>query len=274
MTKNEISPFEALEKALRFWWLIAVLGIAGGLLGWLFNLLQPPIYEAGVMYTIGLNEKELLLPGQTALSYVDQENYLSPIEALFYAQDVRDEIIRKTKDINLAFDVKYFYQQEFRIERIAQRWRLIVQNHDPQAAASLADIWADSVFALLTRISDHAILARELDLEITTIQHCFSQNSFSQANTCAGTSYADLAEKNANFESLNIKLASEQEASRGITPEFYFAISERASLPVEPVLFIRSLVIFAGTAIGLVIGFILTATTLLPLSKKHVRFKN
>lgn len=273
MNNRDLSPLAFFESASHFWWAIVVISIIGGLLGWLFCWFQPPIYEASAMYSMDLDEQELAPADQLPLSYVAQNNYLAPVQSLFHAQDVRDKLLIDAKKNDIKLNAADFNGKDFRIERVGYLWRLVVSNTDPQAAAALANLWADTVYTTMTEISSHAVNVRRLELEVTVLQRCFSTNDFNQANLCAGTSFPTLGEVDTHLAGLDSQLLSERKASRDITSALSFAITEMASVPNEPVLYKRSMIIFAGTAIGLLIGFLLSPRLAFLLAKRNVKPK-
>ncbi|KAF0109277.1 MAG: hypothetical protein FD146_321 [Anaerolineaceae bacterium] len=269
MHNRELSPLDALQKALRLWWLIALLGIAGGLLGWLFTRFQPPRYESSVTLSVALRQKELAAADKLPMSYALQEQYLGPVLALFYSQDVEDKLVAGAEERGLDLGHADFNSQDFRIERLYSRWRIVVRSRDPQTAAALADLWADTVYAALSDANGHALNAERLKMEADLVRRCFAASDFPAANACAGTSFATLAEMDAHLAGLDAQSAAEREAAGGITFALDFSIAERAAVPTEPSLFSRSLTLSAGTAIGLLLGFILSASLPPAGTKRH-----
>jgi hypothetical protein len=267
MNNREVSPLDALQKALRLWWLIALLGIAGGLLGGLFTRFQPPRYESGVTLSVALRQKELVPEDKLPMSYALQEQYLGPVLALFYSQDVEDRLVAVAEERGLAFGHADFNSQDFRLERLYSRWRIVVRSRDPQTAAALADLWADTVYAALSDANAHALAAERLKVEADLVRRCLAAGDLAAANACAGTSFTTLAEMDTHLAGLDAQSATEREAAGGITFALDFSIAGRAAVPTEPALFSRGLTLFAGTAIGLLLGFIFSVS--LPTTKRH-----
>lgn len=268
-TLDDISPLDALKNTLHFWWLIAVLGIAGGMLGWLFTRLQPPLYEANTSLYVALRQQELVAEDQIPMSYTMQEQYLSPVLALFYNQDVEDQLVAEAEAHAIDFGHADFNSQDFRVERFYSRWQIVVRNQDPQAAAELANLWTDIFYAALAEANQQACEAGRLRAEATLLRSCIENSSFAAANTCAGTSFTDLSDMVAGLTSLEERSTSALEAARGITSALDFSITEYASIPTEPILFRQGITIFAGAAIGLLVGFILAIVLPLPGTRRH-----
>jgi capsular polysaccharide biosynthesis protein len=268
MNNLDLSPLDTLRKALRLWWLIALLSITGGLLGWIFTRFEPPRYEAAATISVGLRQKELVPEDELSMTYVMQEQYLSPIVMLFYSDEVENKLVAQAEE--RGFDLRHedFNSQDFRIERLYSRWQVIVQARDPQKAAGLANLWVDNFYAVLADANSHAINAEQARVEAMLIQRCLEKNEFAQANACAGTSFNTLAEMESFLADLDTRFSSEQLASRGVTYALDYSIVEYASVPPSPVLYNKSLIIFAGVTIGLVLGIVFS-TSLPQVEKKR-----
>jgi hypothetical protein len=254
---TEISPLQALERAIRYWWLIAGLGLLGGLLGWLFSRMMPPVYESGAILAISLLETELAPADQLPMTYAEQENYLGPVEALLTSPTVREKLEAAATAQGIAFNATGFTAPDYRIERIKERWRLIVRAPDPLAASALADLWADAALETIVETNDHAINAERSRLEEVLLRHCIETGDLEDVNACAGTSFSSLLEMNARLDELELRYAEEKEASQGITPALEFEFVKKAPVPDAAVLNARTFLLLAGTALGLLAGLIL-----------------
>jgi uncharacterized protein involved in exopolysaccharide biosynthesis len=61
MKSQEFSPRESLERAFKRWWVIVLMTVVGGLVGWAFHFVNPPVYEASstVTATMDFQKREL-----------------------------------------------------------------------------------------------------------------------------------------------------------------------------------------------------------------------
>jgi hypothetical protein len=259
---NNLSPLETLNIILHRWWMLVALMILGGAAGWVFSLFQPPVYEATAVYQVNLDEQQLVDRKLVALDklpleFADQNMYLAPVARMFNDPTILVDMVTTARSLNIPLDQNDFNPNDFSLDRRGSDWFVTVRSTDPARAAHLVDLWLGGVDVALREAQVHASQSNSLLLQRDSASKCFSEMDFQKANQCAGTSFADPTALDTWLKGLEIQMTSEQVGGRGIDPAVLFVIVSKANLPSHPVLYTVSLMIVAGSLIGLLLGIVL-----------------
>jgi uncharacterized protein involved in exopolysaccharide biosynthesis len=143
VTSNEFSPYEYLNRVIDLWWLIALATILGGVFGYIFYHLHPPLYEATATYIVNVDLNRFPFQGvkQDNLQYTE-DMALNITKAILLSPEVRDNVISqlKTQGISLA---PYELLQNYTIERKQDTWELRYRSQDPNVAQEVVNSWAN-----------------------------------------------------------------------------------------------------------------------------------
>jgi hypothetical protein len=259
---NDLSPLDMLERTLHRWWILVALMVLGGMTGWVFSLFRHPVYEATAVYQVSLDEQQLvelgrLAPDEVPLEFSDQNIFLSPVADVFYDPAVLANLLASARSQNIQLPAGDLDLANFTLDRRGTQWFVTVRSADPATAVQLADLWLTTVDAVLRVASAHSAQYISLQLQHNSVQKCFAEMDFQQANQCAGTSFAAPADLDTYLNGLETQMISEQQAGGGIDPAISFVIVSQAETPSHPVLYSVSLLMVAGSLIGLVAGMIL-----------------
>jgi Chain length determinant protein len=259
---NDLSPLDMLKMMLHRWWMLVALILLGGVAGWIFSLFRHPVYEATAVYQVSLDEQQLVDRGLVAadtlpLQFADQNLYLSPAADLFYDPTVQSSVVAGARSQNIQLQESDFNPGVFYLDRRGEQWFVTVRSADPDAAVRLADLWLAAADAALRDAQAHAYQSISLQLQHDSVQKCFAEMDFALANQCAGISFTTPAHLDAYLKGLETQMMVEQQSGRGIDPALLFVILSQANQPSHPVLYSVSLMIAAGSLIGLLAGIIL-----------------
>jgi len=270
---NEISPGEILIKTLHYWWILAVLTILGGVLGWIISLFQPPIYEAAAIFEVSLDQQQLVRDGlvtidQLPMGVAAQDVFFTPAADIFFAPDIKARFIQDAISRGITLDKNDFPSNIFHLDRQILRWFVTVRSHDPVVAANLANLWVADVYPALLEVRAHTAEAVSLELQRNSIQGCFSEMDFASANHCAGTTFAGAADLDEYLKTLEQKAAAERQAGRGVDPALGFVVGNPAEPPASPILYSGAGIIFAGSIFGLLVGSLVLKLLPGPVQRK------
>jgi len=171
----------------------------------------------------------------------------------FYTSAVVDAVGRSAQQRNINLDTENF-EYEFTLTRIYTRWLLVVRRADPHEAAELANLWAQSILDALNTAYPHAVTAHSIELELFSINQCFTQNDFATANVCAQTQFQNAAALETYLTDFNARYKTELGAARNLDYTLDFRLAAPASAPVAPILYRRSLLMLASALIGFILG--------------------
>ncbi len=247
-------PRETMDVILRRWLVVVLCTLAGGVLGWVFHQLQPPIYEAHTVFTISINYNQPDL-----LDSLDKNNYaedqmVSAAMDLIISSPVAQKAAQDAAPLHLGPDDLVYNRRVF-LERRQSEVTLIVRNEDPQKASQLANLWAQRGLEALQEAAVHARRVYTLNYSTKALANCLQAKPEAAGGLCAQTSLGDL---NQELQKSEAELTSEMQASKGLTPAILFDWSQQAGVPQSPVLYQTQGLALAGALVGFLIGLLLS----------------
>ena len=143
MNSNEFSPYEYFIRVIDFWWIVALATILGGVFGYIFYHLHPPIYEATATYnvTIDLNRFPFQSVRVDMVQY-NEDLALNITQGILLSQEVRDKVISHADTLGIPLTPNDLLQN-YTIERKQDVWELRYRSQDPLEAQEIVDSWAE-----------------------------------------------------------------------------------------------------------------------------------
>ncbi len=142
MTSHEFSPGVYLSRVMNIWWLVLLSTFLGGLFGFIFFHLHPPVYEATATYFVTLDLDRFPIQGvREDLIQYNEDMALNTTEGALVSNEVLNQVILQVKEIGQTLTVKDLLDDST-IERKHDIWELRYRNHDPAIAQSIVNTWA------------------------------------------------------------------------------------------------------------------------------------
>jgi hypothetical protein len=258
---SDFSPYDAFDRVLRRWWLLALCMLIGGLLGWGISLLVPPIYQARANYQVVMDTDQLArlkgLAGAEDLPFSEINPYYVAVEEIFYDLATRKVVVEQAQAAGIDLKLTDFDQSKFFVDRQGSRWLILVRHTDPKAAAWLVNTWLTVADGRIREAQAHGIQAEALRLKVDSVQACFSQFDFAAANQCAGMSLSSPGDLTTFLQNTMAQQQSQANLSLGVDPLLTFTIQREATPPQQPSLQVRSQMALAGALAGLILGTLL-----------------
>lgn len=252
MALGEISPFRSVQLILTRWWVLLVLGILGGLAGWVFHQMRPPIYEASAVMAFNLD-----FPAYTDanLSIYVADQTFGAGGALMFSTAVLQQVVAEAQSRGMDVNLETIGTMVQYPERRQNLWTLRVRNLDAQFAADLANLWGEVAYQALDEAHTHAVRAWALRTYLQALAECPNQPDLDPPPPpiCSGQGGIDRQ----NLAEIEVELNAESQASQGISPELMFVFSQRAQVPDEPVAFAMGWLVISGALIGFLSGMLL-----------------
>ncbi len=129
----EFIPVEQLIRALKYWWLIALFMLGGGVTGFIVHTILPPIYESRVEITTSI---DFLQTG--VLTDEQQDQAVDAVGDLIGSTLVKNNILEKINNENDSFLTLQELQKSAFLERQEYRWRIRVRMSEPEIAKEIA----------------------------------------------------------------------------------------------------------------------------------------
>jgi hypothetical protein len=262
-TKNlpsDFAPLELLQAALNKWWLVSLLTLLGGLVGWVIYLFQPPIYEARASILVSVD-----FSNTGMLTQFEEDLMMDAVGNLLRSNDVIQRVVERAARQGLQVNSENFFSTAF-LERRLGTWELRVRDASPQSAAVLANIWLEEGYSVLSGAYQHAVSAQALTRHLSSLERCLQHAATSETSAyfCNGQ---DLPAIQSELQETAGLLAAEQLASRGILAGTVLGPPQEAAPPGRPLAASRGLIILAGALVGLLLGFMLGQIDL-PFSRR------
>jgi hypothetical protein len=251
-SESEIQLKSWIESALDQWLWILGLALLGALLGLLVSKLRPPIYEAeailGMSINYGITEP---------LELVVEDRSLGRAEAFVLSNNVFEDIFSKIPEGTRAerdWITPLDLYQDIRLDRRLGEWGLVVKDEDPQVAADVSRLWAETTISHLDEAMQHAwraavLLGGEFDVECTYIS---GEDVTTEVWQCQVLPL--------EFDPITLEgeLQTEVELSHGILPILSYELLRYPVVPTKPAVWGRGELILGGALAGLLLGFILS----------------
>jgi capsular polysaccharide biosynthesis protein len=249
---REYSPFDTFQNLLNRWWWIVLLALIGGSVGWVFHRMQPPTYEARAVLTAIIDYT------QTApLTEYDHDLTIGIVMAVMLSKDVIDETIIKAQNQQVPVQGLKYGSTIF-LERKHSVLELIVRDANPQFAAALANLWAETAYETLVEAKGNAVQARVLRGQLIALEKCMQLpvTSSDKPEICSGFPAEDIPGK---IQALEPRVQEAEIKTMGIIPPLYFELSQKAAVPSSPVAYGTNVLVFSGAMIGFIAGVLVVS---------------
>ncbi len=151
---KELDPVLFLNRTLNFWWIIAITMFVGGLLGFAFSYLRPPVYEATAKIYATVDVSKY---GDIKITERDEDLALSGIQDALLSNDVLSAVVQESNAQKLNIDW-YNLGRDVNIERGNAYWYLRYRNPDRLTAQKLVNLWMEKAYqAVLARLANHTL---------------------------------------------------------------------------------------------------------------------
>lgn len=259
MTVQEISFHEVFPRLIRRWWLIALLIVLGGCLGWFIHLARPPLYETAATFSVVVNFSETY-----PLDEREQDQAVGVFKALLTSTPVVEKVQAEAQARGIPPEALVLNRRVF-TERRQSQIDLIVRHEDPQIAAEIANLWAEQAYEIIVEAYSHALKAQSLGQYQAGLAHCLQIENPPPESLCAAESLDALEQR---IQEVDAERQAELLSSQALLPILVFEFSQYAPVPSESVAYRAIILLLAGTLIGFVCGIVLA---LLPSFKKITR---
>lgn len=237
MKDSEFYPLESLERAFKRWWMIVLLTALGGIAGFAFHFLRPPVYEATAVMTVNMDFQKVKLTQR------EQDYAFTAAGAIGSSTAVKQQIITAAQANGFPMDMNNLSAQMF-LERKQSLWEFHIRNRDPKTAAELANLWAEKSLEALNAALGHALRADQIQAQI---------NSITGSQSASGSS-GSSPEVQVTLKTLSDALIQENQLSLGIISIMKFAVTGSAEIPPSPALYNLAYLVLAGACIGFIIS--------------------
>lgn len=241
------------ESVVRFWWVIVLGIVAGGMLGLSLVGFRAPVYEASASLLVAIDRHRSSIRDDITIYQADDR-----IRALILSDQTLMHAIETLDDISgkKPFQSPGQFREAIKIAQGPASISLYVYSSNPETAAAAVNAWAYASLEELEQAYLHAVRSAELQ-GVLYEAHCSLQevgeNEDMRVLWVCTSGDSDL-----QSEDIPEALLAQVQASRGILPFYSFSLGKIAEPPSNPVLWNRSGLIIAGIGFGTVIALAVT----------------
>ena len=251
---QEIDPLNILKFMLRRWYAILVFSLIGGLLGFGAARILRPEYEASAVVRIGIDYERL-----DSLTPLQEWRITGTIRALLVSDAILEEVYTATGDVLGGSSFQEF-RDSIKLVDQSDGWRLTARGRDPEAAAQVANVWAEATIQWLEEAWEHAWNVSQIQGSMLRIGCEPAPDGMVSKwmNWACPTSAQDI-----DLESVIDQLQEEIRLSHGIPAAISFEWISQATPPGAPIIWGRGYLILSGAIMGILAAviFILISTS-------------
>jgi hypothetical protein len=241
------SPGDALSRALRGWWLVALCMILGAASGLLVHGLRPTQYESSFGIPIGID-----VTNTGELTQYEIDVAFEFAGQILYKPAMRERVAAAARQEGIQIDAVRLRDLST-VERKLATWRVRVRANSRAEAERLAAIWLAFGVEELKTARLHALVADGLKKQQLSLEECLARAASAEPSQglCIPQNLKDLQAQLAEAGAL---LAQERGLSQGLSSGIVFG-----EFPLQPeaarlALYGRAELAAGGGLIGLVLG--------------------
>jgi uncharacterized protein involved in exopolysaccharide biosynthesis len=147
---KELIPLEQFTRIVRYWWLVVLVAVLGGMVGFIISRIKPPVFEAKAVFmaSIDFNKIDFYhLPDGTPAPYkltqYDEDISLVVVEASL--RGVIPQVVAFAQQNGLKLDANQLEAQST-IERKNAYWEVRFRNSNPILTQKIVNYWAEQGF--------------------------------------------------------------------------------------------------------------------------------
>ncbi len=241
MAITDFSPRDTLEYTLKRWWGIVACMVLGGIIGGLFFLVRPPVYEASFIFALNIDQTQT-----GPLTEIELDQTLWSGSELLNTPWVRTTVAEAAQKEGITVDSETL-QEISTLERQQAKWRLTIRHEDPQVAFTLASIWGEAAWAALTESHASALQTQALQAYLLTLGECLPYPAPQREDCPLPWTRVDLPAAQATAAAA---VEESAQTSHGVIPALVFTYTDQPTSPTEPVARGRNTLVFAGMVAG------------------------
>lgn len=248
--KAEFSLLEHFHDLLRFWWVIALLAIAGGVFGYEISQSRTPVYESQAVFTVSL---DFVKSGM--LTDVEEDQAINAVTDLIGSSTVMGNVADSLKAQGLDF-TNASLVSIVSVDRQGFQVAIHADHANAQTAYVIANTWATIAEQAVQNAIQAANNADELNKQLSELETCLQQETAIEPSfpPCQILDQTSLV---TSLEQVNANYLEYKTDSKGIISAINVELTQKPLLAVSPRIFNRNYLVAAGAVLGFLGGILL-----------------
>ena len=186
MANDELVPLIYFNRIIRYWWVIILAALLGGVTGFIIHRSRPPVYEAQAtfMASIDFNKVDFMHPPTPTpppyhLTPYDEDISLVMVEVSLV--HVEPQVVAFAQQSGIALDANSLDDQST-IERAHAYWYLRFRDPDPAVAQKVVNEWAQLGYADLKAKHDSGAIPAYIYFDLVKLADKPARPTYFQTN--------------------------------------------------------------------------------------------
>jgi hypothetical protein len=260
----DFSPYDFMARTLRYWKLVILIMIVGGLAAYLVHLTLPPLYEAQTSISFAFNVNRF-----GHLTAAEEDQAMGAASAIMSSSTVIQYTADQARQQGYTLGANPLNQSVF-IERKSYLWVVRVRDPNPQAAAFIANTWIQRSYQELQDASSHAAKAEALYNYLQSLDTCLQRIAIS-GPALPQCSLGGLADLQKELQATGAQYDTESALGRGFLPYLLFDPPQEATVPGGALQYGQNTLVLVGVLIGFVLAVGIVAADLPLTLAKRIR---
>lgn len=253
-----------MARTLRYWKLVILIMIVGGLTAYGVHLTQPPLYQSQATISFAFDVNRF-----GHLTAAEEDQAMGAAGEIIASSSVSQFTSDKARQQGFTLDPFPVGSSVF-VERKSYLWAVRVRDPNPAAAAFIANTWAQRAYSELLSASAHAEKADALFNYLQSLESCLQRMPVTGPADaqCSLRSLADLQQQ---LATTGVDYANERTLGRGFLPYLIFNVPDQAVAAAQPLQFGQNTMVLAGVLAGFVLAILMIAADLPLILAKRIR---
>lgn len=148
LSNDEFIPLDHFYRIVRFWWVVVLLTVIGGGIGYIVHLSKSPLYEAKATFMASIDynkiDFEQFTPSPYELTQYDEDISLAMVDVSL--RRVLPQVVMFAQQNGLEVDISGLLNRSI-IERLHAFWTVRVRDPNPERAQKIVNYWAELAYA-------------------------------------------------------------------------------------------------------------------------------
>jgi hypothetical protein len=241
---DTFKPLDIFGYIFKKWWLIVLSMIAFGICALILSNFIPPLYESSAIFSVTIDYTET-----GALSDIQEDQAMKGVGNLIRSDEVIEDVIAKIIDRSLPYSREQF-EKGSALDREEFQWTLRYRSSDPIISRDIVQTWVDISNTIIHESLIHAQIVDSQREYLWNLEECiqYTTGQNSADGFCGYSSTEELVDQiGIVSNSINV----DKIAARGMFSPLAVQMIKNPQVPLVPIRHQKNLLIFAGTAVGL-----------------------